>query len=137
MRNFRYYDTTGYHIKEVSYANVERNEGYTVIYKKGKKRPSVILIESGGMRYEFETVTFVLEKGDALFVPADMPYVATYLSDGSVMNMLMFGVKADKGELPELFSSPVQKRLPRAADTAADHNHLRVDDIADCAKQAS
>ena len=115
MRNFRYYDTLGYHIDDVSYANVERDEGYTVVYKNGKKKSSVILIEEGAMRYAFDDVTFVLEKGDALFVPALIPYVATYLEDGTLMNMLMFKATEDKKSLPPLFFAPAQKRLTHAA----------------------
>ena len=115
MRNFRYSDSLGYHIDNIGYASVERNEGYTVPYKEGKKRPSVIMLEEGAMRYAFDDVTFILEKGDSLFVPARLPYVATYLEDGTQMNMLMFNALPDKGELPLLFFSPVKKRLPHAA----------------------
>ena len=110
MKDIRVYNSLECKLDNIGFVKVKRNRSFTVPYRSGKIRHSVILVEKGKMNYSFSgnEENVLLGKGDMVFVPKDFPYVATYLEDGTVMNLFMFD--ADLACVSRSFSRPIVKK---------------------------
>lgn len=53
MLNIRFDGKLDYLIDNIGFVNVSRNAGFTVPYKTGKQKYSLIFVESGEMNYYF------------------------------------------------------------------------------------
>ena len=94
MLNIRFNGNLDYIIDSVGYVNVMRNSNFTVPYKTGKPRYTIIFVESGEMKYFFEKTReyIILTKGSILFVPKNTPYEATYTKDNTVAKVFIFDI---------------------------------------------
>lgn len=117
MKSIRYNGKLDFKIDNIGYVKVMRDENFTVPYRSGKDKYSLILPESGSISYHFtktnETVN--LFPGDVIFIPKGCPYIATYLRKGTVMNLFMF--TADGSIFPENAVNPFRKTLPELSQS--------------------
>lgn len=112
MKSIRYNGKLDFKIDNIGYVKVMRDENFTVPYKSGKDKYSLILPESGSMSYHFTKTneTVKLFPGDVIFIPKGCPYIATYLQKNTVMNLFTF--TADGSIMPENAVNPLKKTLP-------------------------
>lgn len=112
MKSIRYNGKLDFKIDNIGYVKVMRDENFTVPYRSGKDKYSLILPESGSMSYHFTRTneTVKLFPGDVIFIPKGCPYIATYLQKSTVMNLFMF--TADGSIFPENALNPFKKTLP-------------------------
>lgn len=109
MKRISFDGKLNYLIDNIGFVNVLRNSNHIVPYKGGKSRYTIVLVVDGKMNYYFtETkLLFTLSAGDALFIPKNYPYVATYVEDNTIAKVLTFDIYSEN--LPSFFSSPIHK----------------------------
>ena len=115
MKDIRYLGKLDFRIDNVGYVKVMRDKDFAVPYRSGKEKYSVILPISGSMSYHFpeSRETVLLYPGDIMYIPKKHPYIATYLQDGTVMNL--FNFDTDTGMISEGFEYPKKRTLPELA----------------------
>ncbi len=109
LRDIRFSGKLYYTTDNIDFISVLRNKNYTVPYKNGKDRYSVIFVEKGEMLYSFQKLhkSISLSKGMVLFIPKNIPYVAEYTGDNTLMKLLVFNIISD--DLPDIFCRPFDK----------------------------
>lgn len=107
MQDVRFYGNLNLTIKEPGFVNITRGANYEYAFKKGKELYSFIFIQHGEMEYYFNTLqrTILLRKNDVLFIPKNLPYVATYRKDPTQIKLLTFAIQTEN---PDAFSTPLQ-----------------------------
>ena len=110
MQDIRFNGKLNYIIDNVGFIKVLRNADFTVTYKTGKKRYSLIFVENGEMNYYFTEIkeNITLIKGSALFIPKYTPYIATYTQDNTIAKVLIFDMNST--DLPSAFNTPIHKK---------------------------
>ena len=110
MQEIRFDGKVDYIIDNIGFVHVLRNADFTVPYKAGKERHSLIFVESGEMNYYFteNQKNIKLIKGSALFIPRHIPYIATYTQDNTVAKVLTFDINSTN--LPLAFRTPIHKQ---------------------------
>ena len=115
MKDIRFSGELDYRIDKLGFVKVMRNAGFEFLYRTGKDRYSLIVVQSGSMEYRFidtnETVT--LTKGKLFFIPKNYPYIAKYLEDNTIIRILIFDTDSDA----EFLTSPVLKKLNDYSDS--------------------
>jgi len=109
MDDIRYDGELTYTIHNIGFVKVQRDRNFTFSYKTGKDRHSLIMVEEGGLRYQFlanEEET-VVGKGTVIFIPKEYPYLATYLQDGTTIKILVFDM--DSKENLQRFGKPIMQ----------------------------
>lgn len=116
MEDIRFDGKLDYTIDNISFVNVMRNKDYTVPFRSGKVKNTLILLSSGEMCYYFLNTKkkLYLSHGAALFIPKGCPYIATYIQDNTVAEVLSFDMKSN--QLPDVFKSPVYKKKTAFSD---------------------
>lgn len=114
MEDIRFNGSLDFEIKEPGFVQVTRNENYAFPYKNGKKAYSFIFAQHGELKYYFPTLNkyFLVEKGTAIFIPKNLPYIATYLKDFTKIKILSFDSKTDA--FPRKFLTPIPIKTPEA-----------------------
>ena len=127
MKSIRYNGKLDFKIDNIGYVKVMRDENFTVPYKKGKDKYSLILPESGSMSYSFPKTgeTLRIYPGDVIFIPKWCPYIAAYLQKNTVMNLFMF--TAEGNIFPDTPASPLKKTLPELLQNTAVSLHGKTD----------
>ena len=127
MKSIRYNGKLDFKIDNIGYVKVMRDENFTVPYKSGKDKYSLILPESGSMSYYFTKTdeTVKLFPGDVIFIPKGCPYIATYLRKSTVMNLFTFS--ADGSVFPENAFNPLKKTLPELSQNTVLSLHENTD----------
>lgn len=117
MKDIRYDGKLDFRIDNIGYVKVMRDENFTVPYRSGKEKYSIIIPESGSMSYFFPDTddTILLYPGDIIFIPCRCPYVATYLRKDTVMNLLNFNVFGTL--FPDNERVPVKRTLPELSQS--------------------
>lgn len=110
MEDIRFDGKLDYTIDNIGFVNVMRNKDYTVPFRNGKYKHSLILVSQGEMQYYFPDTDkrIIITRGCALFIPKWYPYIATYTQDDTVAEVLSFDIIADK--LPDIFAEPLYKK---------------------------
>lgn len=112
MEDIRLYTYPHYEIKDLGYAQIERNAEYRFSFKSGKPQYSFIFVRAGAMRYRFPTLkkTLVLEKDSVLYIPKLLPYEATYLQDDTKIKILTFDMEYNADLV--CLNEPIVTRTP-------------------------
>lgn len=112
MQDIRFDGKLNYIIDNIGFVNVLRNDNFTVPYKTGKERYSLIFVEGGEMNCYFtkNKESIHLTKGSALFIPKYTPYISTYTQDNTIAKILTFDINSTA--LPSAFNSPIYKKKP-------------------------
>lgn len=123
MKDVRFSGKLSYSIDNIGFISVLRNKSYTVPYRKGKDKFSVIFVERGKMIYSFQNGAKPLELtgGMMIFVPKGCPYVAEYTSDNTLMKLLVFDIFSDN--IPSVFLEPFVKVSSQLSDIFHSINH--------------
>ena len=112
MEDIRLYYYTNSSIKNLGYAQVERNANHVFAFKNGKWVNSFIFIRKGALEYRFPTLhqTLLVEKDSVLYIPKGLPYTTTYLQEGTKIKILTFDMENSKDLMslnkPVLLQSP-------------------------------
>lgn len=100
MYDIRFDTTSQYHLSHTGYVQVVRNKNYTFEYKKGKDRFSFIYVEAGSLHYAFSHSQMLLQPGDMIFIPKNLPYKTVYLKNGTKIQILLFDLESDLPPFP-------------------------------------
>lgn len=113
MNDIRLEGILSYTINNIGFVKVLRNTNHKVPFKDGKKKHTLILIKHGEMNYYFINTgkSVTLAKGEALFIPRNYPYVATYTQDNTVAKIFNFDIISE--DMPKLFRAPLHKKSPK------------------------
>jgi len=109
MLNIRFDGKLDYLIDNIGFVNVSRNAGFTVPYKTGKQKYSLIFVESGEMNYYFtkNKKNVKLLTGSTLLIPKHTPYIATYTHENTIAKVITFDVNSNN--LPAFFNVSIHK----------------------------
>lgn len=101
-------------IKNIGYAQIERQENHRFAYKTGKTLHSFIFVRAGGMSYRFPSLkkSIPLEKDCVLYIPKQLPYEALYLQNSTKIKILTFDME-NKDDLLHL-TEPIVTHAPEA-----------------------
>ncbi len=110
MEDIRFDGKLDYTVDNIGFVNVMRNKDYAVPFRNGKNKNTLILLSDGEMCYYFLNTKkkLYLSRGAVLFIPEGCPYIATYIKDSTVAEVLSFDMRSE--QLPDIFSEPVHKK---------------------------
>ncbi len=123
MQDIHFDGKLDYIIDNIGFVNVLRNSGFTVPYKAGKNKHSLVFIENGEMNYYFteNRKNIKLTKGSVLFIPQYTPYIATYTQDNTITKVFAFEMNSTT--LPLDLNSPVYKKATVFLDVCKSISH--------------
>jgi len=115
MKDIRFDGQLDYKIDNLGFVKVMRNAGFEFMYRTGKDRYSLIVVQNGSIEYRFTGTneTIILTKGKLLFIPKNYPYIAKYLEDNTIIRILIFDTDSDS----EILIAPVLKKLNDYSDS--------------------
>ena len=116
MQDIRFNGKLDYIIDNIGLVNVSRSAGFTFPYKNGKDKYSLVFVENGEMNYYFTKSKTVIKmpKDSVLFIPKNIPYIATYLKDNSIAKILAFDM--DSANISAKFDAPIYKKDTKISD---------------------
>lgn len=116
MKIVQHFDNYGYAISTVGYTKVSRNKDFSFSYKYGKDMHSLVIVENGTISYKFHGLgnEIILKNGDFLYIPKRIPFIATYLEDNTVINILLFDIP--EGKLPPHLEKPTARKVPKQTE---------------------
>lgn len=118
MKDIRFNGEIDYKIDNLGFVKVMRNAGFEFMYRNGKDRYSLIVVQNGSIEYRFTNTNEIitLTKGKLLFIPKNYPYIAKYLEDNTIIRILIFDTDSDSS----FFTAPVLKKLNNYSDSFRD-----------------
>lgn len=106
MEDIRFFGKPDFKIENPGFVSVLRNKDFTFEYKNGKKWHSFIYVEKGCLEYFFKPSKkyITVNKGEMLFMPKKLPYIAKYLTDNTLLKIFTFDIHTT--QLPDNFKTP-------------------------------
>lgn len=105
MEKFRFTGKLEPVVDELDFLALSRDAGLEVRHRGGKKKASVIFIESGQIEYRFQKLEpITVDSGAVCFVPPKWEYTNIFRKDQTTIKILMFDVAG--GALPEFLLKP-------------------------------
>ena len=97
MNDIRFQENLEFKIENVGYVSVQRNKNYFFEYKKGKETYSIIYVAEGQLSYTLtgSKETYLINKGDTIFIPKHLPYKTMYLEDNTLIQIIVFDITGD------------------------------------------
>jgi len=116
MLDIRFDGKLDYIIDDIGFVNVLRNANFTVPYKTGKEKYSLIFVENGEMNYYFtqNKKNVKLIEGSTLLIPKHTPYIATYTQENTIAKVITFDVISNT--ISAIFNASIYKNETALAD---------------------
>ena len=98
MNDIRFQGHLEFNIENIGYVSVQRDKNYFFEYKKGKEMYSFIYVADGHLSYTLTDTnkTYLIKKGDVLFIPKHLPYKTLYLQDNTVIKIIVFDISGEQ-----------------------------------------
>lgn len=110
MNDIRFNAKDNIELINIGFVNVKRNQNHTFEYKYGKDRFSLIYVENGALQYDFKYKKLIINKGDLLFVPKNIPYKTKYLKNNTTIKIILFNIS--ENNLPFLIEKYFVENSP-------------------------
>ena len=94
MEDIRFTGDIHYAIRNLGFTEVVRKKDFIFPYKNGKAFNSLIFVQQGVLEYKFlkDNCCKRIAKGSLLFIPKNLPYIATYLVDDTHIKIITFDI---------------------------------------------
>lgn len=110
MKDIRFFFKEDFEVVNIGFVSVMRNQNHIFEYKNGKKNFSLIFVENGALEYDFKHKKIIVNKGDMLFIPKNLPYKTKYLKNNTTIKIILFDIT--KNHLPFLIEKNFVENSP-------------------------